>query len=244
MAEINIPIKAEIQELLDKLNLVKKDIENISTPAKEAGATISKGFSGNNITSTNKELKRTNGLIEDIEEAIKEWDIAKKKATDIKEIEKYNRKIAEGKKELQEYNTKGLPAMKNINAEATKGQSIFAGLGAKIAAAFSVYAVINFAKEALNAYNMQLKNEMKLKAALGERGAMFEALKKQSEELRESTAIDDETILSAQSFLAVQGRTEKQIKKMTETALDLSVVLGTDVLTATKYLDQTFDQLS
>ena len=80
MAEINIPIKAEIQELLDKLNLVKKDIENISTSAKEAGATISKGFSGNNITSTNKELKRTNGLIEDIEEAIKEWDIAKKKS--------------------------------------------------------------------------------------------------------------------------------------------------------------------
>ena len=241
MAEINIPIKAEIQELLDKLNLVKKDIDNISMSAKEAGATISKGFSGNNITSTNKELKRTNGLIEDIEEAIKEWDIAKKKATDIKEIEKYNRKIAEGKKELEEYNKKGLPAMKNINAEATKGQSIFAGLGAKIAAAFSVYAVINFAKEALNAYNMQLKNEMKLKAALGERGAMFETLKKQSEELRDKTAIDDETILSAQSFLAVQGRTEKQIKKMTKTALDLSVVLGTDVLTATKYLDQTFE---
>ena len=67
MAEINIPIKAEIQELLDKLNLVKKDIDNISTSAKEAGETISKGFSGNNITSTNKELKRTNGLIEDIE---------------------------------------------------------------------------------------------------------------------------------------------------------------------------------
>ena len=241
MAEINIPIKAEIQELLDKLNLVKKDIENISTSAKEVGATISKGFNGNNITSTNKELKRTNGLIEDIEEAIKEWDIAKKKATDIKEIEKYNRKIAEGKKELEEYNKKGLPAMKNINAEATKGQSIFAGLGAKIAAAFSVYAVINFAKEALNAYNMQLKNEMKLKAALGERGAMFETLKKQSEELQDSTAIDDETILSAQSFLSVQGRTEKQIKKLTETALDLSVVLGTDVLTATKYLDQTFE---
>lgn len=241
MAEINIPIKAEIQDFLDKLNLVKKDIDNISTSAKEAGATISKGFNGNNITSTNKELKRTNGLIEDIEEAIKEWDIAKKKATDIKEIEKYNRKIAEGKKELEEYNKKGLPAMKNINAEATKGQSIFAGLGAKIAAAFSVYAVINFAKEALNAYNMQLKNEMKLKAALGERGAMFETLKKQSEELRDKTAIDDETILSAQSFLAVQGRTEKQIKKMTETALDLSVVLGTDVLTATKYLDQTFE---
>ena len=241
MAEINIPIKAEIQELLDKLNLVKKDIENISTSAKEAGATISKGFNGNNITSTNKELKRTNGLIEDIEEAIKEWDIAKKKATDIKDIEKYNRKIAEGKKELEEYNKKGLPAMKNINAEATKGQSIFAGLGAKIATAFSVYAVINFAKEALNAYNMQLKNEMKLKAALGERGAMFETLKKQSEELRDKTAINDETILSAQSFLAVQGRTEKQIKKITETALDLSVVLGTDVLTATKYLDQTFE---
>ena len=241
MAEINIPIKAEIQEFLDKLNLVKKDIDNISTSAKEAGATISKGFNGNNITSTNKELKRTNGLIEDIEDALKDWQEAKKKATDIKEIEKYNRKIAEGKKELEEYNKKGLPAMKNINAEATKGQSIFAGLGAKIATAFSVYAVINFAKEALNAYNMQLKNEMKLKAALGERSAMFETLKKQAKELRDSTAIDDETILSAQSFLAVQGRTEKQIKKITETALDLSVVLGTDVLTATKYLDQTFE---
>ena len=241
MAEINIPIKAEIQEFLDRLTIVEKKIENISTSTKELEKTISNGFNGNNITPTNRKFERTKGLIKDIENTLKDWEEAKKKATDTKEIEKYNRKIAEGKKELEEYNKLGLPAMKNINAEATKGQSIFAGLGAKIAAAFSVYAVINFAKEALNAYNMQLKNEMKLKAALGERGAMFETLKKQAEELRDSTAIDDETILSAQSFLAVQGRTEKQIKKMTETALDLSVVLGTDVLTATKYLDQTFE---
>ena len=70
---------------------------------------------------------------------------------------------------------------------------------------------------------------------------MFETLKKQAEELQEKTAIDDDTILSAQSFLAVQGRTEKQIKKMTETALDLSVVLGTDLLTAIQNLDQTYE---
>ena len=241
MAEINIPIKAEIQEFLDRLTIVEKKIENISTSTKELEKTISNGFNGNSITPTNRKFERTKGLIKDIEDTLKDWEEAKKKATDIKDIEKYNRKIAEGKKELEEYNKKGLPAMKNINAEATKGQSIFAGLGKKIAAAFSVYAVINFAKEALNAYNMQLKNEMKLKAALGERGAMFETLKKQSGELRDKTAIDDETILSSQSFLAVQGRTEKQIKKITETALDLSVVLGTDVLTATKYLDQTFE---
>ena len=39
MAEINIPIKAEIQELLDKLNLVKKDIvlynSFLDNPSKE-----------------------------------------------------------------------------------------------------------------------------------------------------------------------------------------------------------------
>ena len=83
MAEISIPIKAEIQEFLDKLGLVKKDINNISTPAKEVEATISKGFNGNNITSTNKELKRTKGLIKDIEDRLKDWEEAKKKATDI-----------------------------------------------------------------------------------------------------------------------------------------------------------------
>lgn len=241
MAEINIPINAEVQGLLDKLNLIKSDIEKISVSAKSAGETINKGFSGNNLKSTNKELQRTNGLIDDIEESLKEWEQAKKKATKIEDIEKYNRKIADGKKELQEYNTKGLPALKNVNNEATKGQSIFAGLGAKIATAFSVYAVINFAKTSLMAYNEQLKSENKLKAALGERGAMFETLKKQSEDLQATTAIDDATILSVQSFLAVQGRTEDQIKKVTETALDLSVVLGTDVNTTAMMLDQTFE---
>ena len=66
MAEINIPIKAEIQELLDKLNLVKKDIENISTSTKELEATISKGFNGNSITPTNRKFERTKGLIKEI----------------------------------------------------------------------------------------------------------------------------------------------------------------------------------
>ena len=84
-----------------------------------------------------------------------------------------------------------MPAIKNVNAEATKGQSIFQNLGTKITAAFSVYAVINFAKESLTAYNQQLKSELKLKAALGDRQSIYGELIKQSKELQEKTAIDD-----------------------------------------------------
>ena len=241
MAEINIPINAEISELLNKLNLIKNDIDKITAKSEEAGKTIKNSFTGNSVNNVNKELKRTNGLIEDIEETIKEWEKAKKEATKTSDIEKYNKKIAEGKKELQEYNTKGLPALKNVNAEATKGESIFKKLGTQIATAFSVYAIISFAKESVMAYNEQLKNENKLSAALGERQYLLEGLIEQSVELQKKTAISDEAILSVQSFLAVQGRTEAQIKKMTKTALDLSVVLGTDVNTAAKYLDQTFE---
>ena len=40
MAEINIPIKAEIQEFLDRLTIVEKKIEEISTSAKDVGETI------------------------------------------------------------------------------------------------------------------------------------------------------------------------------------------------------------
>ncbi len=241
MAEINIPINADIQELLNKLNLIKQDIDKISASSVEAGNTIKNTFTGTSAAKLNNELERTDGLIEDIEESLKKWEAAKRKATSVDEIEKYNKKIAEGKLNLQEYQKAGLSAIKKVNAEATKGQTIFAGLGNKIAAVFSVYAVINFAKESLTAYNQQLKSELKLKAALGDRQSIYGELIKQSKELQEKTAINDATILSVQSFLAVQGRTEKQITKMTQAATDLSVVLGTDVETAAKMLDQTFE---
>src|SRR5574343_717158 len=107
MAEINIPIKAEIQDFLDKLGLVKKDIDNISTSAKEAGETISKTMGGTVVSETNKateslgkytdaellagnasayirkttsQYKEQKGIIEELEKKINKYSEAQKKS--------------------------------------------------------------------------------------------------------------------------------------------------------------------
>ncbi len=64
--------------------------------------------------------KKQKGLMEDIEDSINKYQTALKKATNIQDIEKYNRKIAEAKQHLNEYETAGVRANENIQKSSNK----------------------------------------------------------------------------------------------------------------------------
>lgn len=143
--------------------------------------------------------------------------------------------------QFQRTNQQHQAALKQTGEQAGSLQSTFKKLGETMVATFGVYQMINFAQTALNSYNEVLKQENKLSAALGDRKSMTQDLIDLAVEMQEKTTISKESILSVESFLAVQGRTEAQIKKMTKAAGDLSVVLDVDVFSAAKMLDMTFE---
>jgi len=110
--------------------------------------------------------------------------------------------------------------------------AIFSKLGAAIGAAFSVYTVINFAKESIALYRVQLHNEAKLKQALKGREDTVNALIRQANELERITLFEDDDIMNAQALLAINIKDEEQLKKLTDATLDLAQAKGMDLASA------------
>lgn len=107
--------------------------------------------------------------------------------------------------------------------------------------ALGVNQVIQFGKASVEAFVDAEKNAQLLLFALhGNEGAQKRLLA-QATELQNTTIFDDDTIQQGQTFLANQGRTEEQIKKVISAAVELSTVTGVDLNTAVMQLDATFE---
>lgn len=78
------------------------------------------------------------GYIEDITNSIKEWEQARAKSTDVKEIEKYNRKIAEGRKDLDNYYKAGIEGAKKQESAVTKLRGAFFKFTALIGGSYAI----------------------------------------------------------------------------------------------------------
>jgi hypothetical protein len=81
-----------------------------------------------NLNNSSKAYQEQVGFIEDITNSIKEWEAAKIKSTNPKDIEKYNRKIAEARRELKEYDKMGLKVeatTNKVNAATKKSTHTF-----------------------------------------------------------------------------------------------------------------------
>lgn len=241
MPEVNLDIKAQFGEVLAGLKSMSNSLDKLDEQGKEFGSNVSEAFNkvAAGASKAAAPLKQQRGLIEDIEQSIKEWEIAQHKATDVKDIEKYNRKIAEAKQHLQEYQTKGLPAMKEVNKQATVGDKVFRKLGATIAAAFSVAMIMNFAKKSFEAYQQQVKAEAKLLTALKGRKQAQQELIEQANDLQKATGKADEDIIQAQATMTKQfGQNEAAIKELMPLIVDWAVLNDTDVVSAAEQVSK------
>lgn len=142
MIELNISTTRK--DILDHLKNVKTDLVGISNAYEkvEESGRRAFGLAGKTTRQYNDEIKRTNGLIEDIEENIKDWEEKSRKATNIADLQKYNRKIAEAKQHLKEYQKSGVEALENVNKKVKTTTGLFSNLNNTIKTAFTA-AVFN-----------------------------------------------------------------------------------------------------
>jgi hypothetical protein len=213
----DIIINADISGAIGNLNEVNESLKDINSSYTNLKTTSDRALTGQV------------GLIEDIESAMKEWEEQKKKATKTEDIEKLNKKIAEGRQHLEEYNKKGVPALKEVDKQANSMSKTFMKLGGIIAAAFSVKKIIDFSKASVQAYNRQIKAEKALEVSLGR---VSKAILAQASALQKKTVFGDEDIIQGQALLAQLGATEEQIMKLTPAILDLAQAKDMDLRTA------------
>jgi len=119
--------------------------------------------------------------------------------------------------------------------------SSLTGIAASLGVAFGVQQIIQFGKASAEAFIDAEKNAQLLLFALKGNEAAQGRLMAQASELQNTTIFDDDSIQQAQTFLANQGRTEEQIKKVINAAVELSTVTGVDLNTAVMQLDATFE---
>lgn len=140
------------------------------------------------------------------------------------------------------------PQLKKVGDEVKKTGGAFSFLQSSVTQSFAaiglslgIQQVIQFGKASVEAFIDAEKNAQLLLFALNGNEAAQNRLLAQATRLQETTIYDDDTIQQAQTFLATQGRTEEQITKVIDAAVELSSVTGTDVDTAVRQLDATFE---
>jgi hypothetical protein len=131
--------------------------------------------------------------------------------------------------------------VKKLEKETGSLEGSFKKLGTAMAAAFAVGKIKQFLESSVEAANVQLQAEAKLLQALKGRGDVMDRLTARASELQKQTLFGDEAIIEQQAFLAAQGRTEEEINKTIDAAIQLSAVTGDDLGTAVKNLDATLE---
>ena len=101
-----------------------------------------------------KNQKREKGLIEDIESALTELEASKKKAYDVKSIEKHNQKIAEAKQSLKEYNEAGVKTAQTTESMTQKMTKWVVGLGGALVALRALKDLFMSTTAGINSFNI------------------------------------------------------------------------------------------
>lgn len=130
MAEAKLTITTNAPQVAEELKQVDSEIKNITKSQKymfDNAEIIAKSYGGvatairdtqkaqqELSVETEKGMKREKGLVEDIQDEIKKWEEAWRKAGTKEEIAKINAKIDEAKQNLKEYAEVGVESNKKI----------------------------------------------------------------------------------------------------------------------------------
>ncbi len=117
----------------------------------------------------------------------------------------------------------------------------FEKLGGALVGAFAVERIVAFGVASVHAFAEAEKAQLQLLNALGGQIPVQQRLIKQADDLQDALGIDNDVIVKQQAFLALQGRTESQITKTIQAAIQLSAVTGEDLASAVQKLDATYE---
>lgn len=123
-------------------------------------------------------------------------------------------------------------ANKSLSGFQKKSQSMFSGIQKAAIAAFSVTAVINYAKVAVQAANESQKAEAKLLTAMKGRADVTRELTQLASELQGKTLFEDDATVEAAAQLAVFIKNEEVIKRLLPAIQDMATALKMDLAQA------------
>ena len=232
MGDTTLKIHVDVTDALNGTAKLGTGIENLNAEAQKFGTRSKQAF-----MSTKDAAKALNQGVDKLEgnlklltaEYVRLGQIGSKmNKEEVLRWKKLNNEIENTKNQITLL--KGKQA--DLGVTTTKTTGLFTKLAGVMAGAFSVYAIINFSKVAVKAYQEQLRSEAKLVSALKGRGRASEMLIKQANELQTITLFDDEQIINAQALLAISIKDEDQIKKLIPLVLDLAQAKGMDLASA------------
>ena len=134
-------------------------------------------------------------------------------------------------------------SLDTLNKRAVSATSGFDGLKTAFTAVFgavSAGSVIAFLKESVSAFSEQENAVKKLEVALRNQGITSKEVSKQIQDyatsIQKTTTFSDELVIESQALLVSFGLVGDKLNQTTKAALDLSIGMGIDLVTATKLL--------
>lgn len=221
ITDLVVRYRADVSDLTAKITAIENTLKRAENSGKGIGAS----------------LKGQVSSVEQLRQRLVQLTTARDKSNDPKKIERYNELIRNQTGRLDEL----LGKQKQVESQASSMGDVFEGLASQVAAAFAAQQLIAFGTASVAAFAVAEKAQVQLLNALQGQTDIQERLIRQATQIQETLGIDDDVIVRQQAFLALQGRTESEIKKTIAAAIQLSAVTGEDLATAVEKLDATYE---
>lgn len=139
---------------------------------------------------------------------------------------------------LSQFTAGSKTAAERMQSLKSTGMTLFKTLGLGIAG-YTAFKQVMF--ESVKAYLASEDANKRLTAALDGNIKKFKELETVADRLQQVTIFDDETIKDSMTFLAMQNRTQEEIKKTISAAVDYASVTGKELPDAVKDLNMTYE---
>jgi len=145
--DILIRYRADVSQLEADINKVIDSQEELTAATKQQTAEITKAANAQEY-----DIKRRNQLLAQEEKNLKQLKAAQKEAFDPDQIEKFNKKIEESNKRIGLLSGNAKKQASGISELGNVASGVFRNIAGLAAAAFSVDAILNFGKQAIDTF--------------------------------------------------------------------------------------------
>lgn len=223
--DILIRYRADVSQLEADLNKLVSQQEDLLDATKEQTAAMNKSVNAQAYAA-----KKRADLIEIEKKKILSFKDAQKLAFDPKVIEDYNKKIAESGRNIETLQGKVKDAGKSTEEAFNKVQNTLGNIAGAFGVAFSLDALVNFSKTAIEGFAEAEKSAKLLESAIvklgGESSDAFNYLNQQAEIFDATSQATAEDIKAAQIELKNYGLSASQIADIIPSLLGLAKQTG------------------
>lgn len=145
--DILIRYRADVSQLESDINKVIDSQQELTAATKQQTAEITKAANAQEYA-----IKRRNQLLAQEEKNLKQLKAAQKEAFDPDQIEKFNKKIEESNKRIGLLSGNAKKQASGITELGNVASGVFRNIAGLAAAAFSVDAILNFGKQAIDTF--------------------------------------------------------------------------------------------